>query len=406
MRFHDYEIRILECGACKGALPAPSAGAPTACPYCGAAASDAREVGVYSHDIRVVVCETCDAPLPVPITGGSTTCAYCSSTFEIVARRQHRLGHDNPVDEAARLERLRAQDRGLIRMPPDIVPMMKLGGLTSESIEDAHELWKTTRGLLRRQPTPELARRFYYLTELVADYHNWKKQRVVARSYLETALDDLDEPRYLQPLYCWIARNAFMCDDLESARAWLDMCDPSPDELGMDSAYRFTLASISLHTGDYPAVLEALGEPEQRIPLNANYNHIAILYRAHAMEHLRGPEEAAAYILSAMDSPLRRWDRVVVIADAGRIPLCPKSLRIAVKRRWRWPTTLAFVSLFAVGALFLLADAIAGPDLWGGRLLGYIAIPVGFAWLLFVGMPSLSAAAFRRRLRRAVRKRG
>lgn len=407
MPFDDFELRILECGQCKGALPAPPAGAPPpTCPYCGAPASTAREVGVFSYDIRVVVCEKCDAPLPVPIAGGHTTCAYCASTFEIVPRRRHRLGSDDPHDEAARIARLRAQDRGPIRMPPDIAVMMKQGGLISATIEQAQSLWKATRQRLRRQPTSELALRFYYLTELIADYHNWKKQRLVARSYLEAALEDLDDPRYVQPLYCWLSRNAFERGDPASARAWLEMCDPCPDELGMDSAYRFTVAWVSLRQGDYHAVLEALGEPSQAIPLNDKYEESAILFRAHAIEHLRGPDEAAAYLVAAIGAQDRRWSLILLMASGGKVELCPESLRMAVERRWTWPGTIAFVAVFAIGALFLLADAIAGPWLWDRRILGYIAIPIGFCWLLFVGTFSLAAAAVRWRLRHTVRNRG
>ncbi len=398
MPFHDFALRILECRACGGPLPAPSSGMADACAYCGAPSSDAREVGVFSHDIRVVVCDTCDAPLPVPVAGGHVTCGYCASVFELVARVDRRLGADDPIDEAARIARLRAQDHGPIRMPRDFAVLMKAGGLIDDTIERAHAMWKHMRGELRRERDPKTELRFYYMTELIADYHNWRVQRLVARSYLEAALQDLDDPRYVQPLYCWLSRSAYFTGDAKAARDWLDLCDTRPDELGMDSAYRFTWAYVAVRKGDYADVLAMLGDEPGAIPMNDKYETITDLYRAHAVEHTRGVDAAAAQLRALNKGLAHRWRLAITIAEAEtQFDLCGRSLPTAVRKTFDWPMAGVAVAVFTGGAALIAS---------GRHALNEGAILLGIFWGLLGGLITWNVVSLRVAMRRELRRLG
>ncbi|MBT8492008.1 MAG: hypothetical protein KJO07_03020, partial [Deltaproteobacteria bacterium] len=241
---------------------------------------------------------------------------------------------------------------------------------------------------------------------------NWKQRRLVARGFLESAIATLDEPRYLQALYGWMSRNAEMTGDSESADTWIALCDPAPLDLEMDSAVRFTWASLAMRRGDFEGVLKILGRSRSAFPLLSKFDSTCDIFRAHAKEMLEGVEAGTAHLLAAFSprralAPKRRdWLGILDSVEASpTLDLCPRSLAPAVLSAWKWwPKPILGTLVFVIFAAALLSDAILGPWLWGERKLGYGAIPIG----LFVG-PQLFVYAYlhvsySKRIRRRLRE--
>ena len=104
-------------------------------------------------------------------------------------------------------------------------PLLRDGGLVDETSELAMEMWTTALKVQQESATEVSERELFHLTELLADHHSAKLERLKARSILEAAIETLENPQYLQPLYCWLARNASYGGDHVAARQWLDLCD-------------------------------------------------------------------------------------------------------------------------------------------------------------------------------------
>jgi hypothetical protein len=389
----DYDVQIIECPFCSAPRPAPSEGGSDICDYCGESSSDPRKVGAFSYSIRVVVCINCAAPLPVVVGGGEVACTYCQAVSHIAGRRERRLGRDQPSDEGARLKRLRAQRANAGWVPSEVLMLMRGSeGLVEQTVGKARTMWQESRKELEglraqsdKEPAAKVEKRRFYLTEVLADYYNVRQRWVVSRSILESSLDDLRDPVYVQQIYCLIARNSARTGDYDSAREWLDLCDAAPEDIGMDSAHRFTLAYISLYRGDPEGIIAALGRRKGGFPLIGKFNGIATVFRAHAVEQLEGAE-AAAELLESEARWQPTWSLVLDIIKANHdVALCHKSVPLVMKRQWGWGTTKAVIAVCIAVNLFLLADFALGPTLWGRQLLGGTAIGLAVVWTLVMG---------------------
>ncbi len=406
MLIRDYDVSILQCSNCSAPRPAPDEGEPENCAYCDEAGASAREVGAFSRHIRVLVCDNCAAPMPVPISGGNVTCTYCQAVSQIVARREKRLGREEPVDEQARLEHLRGQKKtSADLLPAELHVLMESGGLGDRTVDQAHTMWQDARKELRRieemtyklsvDPIPRIHRRLYWLTEMLADYYGVMQRHVVARSIVEASLEDLDDAIYVQPLYCWLARHSVRTGDEDSALEWLDLCDRSADNIGMDSAHRFAHAYISLYRGDLEGVLGAVGRSKEAFPTSGKYEEIFTVFRAHALEELEGVE-VAVEVLMPESMFAQTWEMIlaIIIANEDHV-LCKRSARLVTERAWSWRWTIVITTVFVAGLLFIAADLALGPKLWGQRYLGGSAIALPIFWTLIMGTASVTKVGTR-----------
>ena len=402
MLIEAYEVRVFRCTSCGGPVQGGARGLPDNCQFCGADAAPATEVGAFSHEIRVLACDGCAAPLGVPISGGRIECDFCHTTIEVIARREVPLGSGGEVDDEARIAKLRSQDGPAVGLGRKLAPLMRRGGLIEATLAKAEEMWVEHRAALaalsdddRRDDKSArvLERDFFRLTELVTDYHNLNGRWLVARGLLESALAELRRPRYLQSIYAWLARNAEATGDSASGDAWLSLCDPCPEDLEMDSAVRFTWASIAMRRKDLVGILAALGRTRSEVPLASKFDSLADIYRAHALEGLEGVEVAVEHLCSVANNNrpfaakrsfwLNLWESVEA---TPKLDLCRESGAAATKRVWPWwPKPILLIAGCVIFVLALGADVILGPTLWGERLLGYGAIPVGILGSLYFG---------------------
>lgn len=406
------QVRLLLCAACGGPLPSPTAPDAGHCRYCKAPAAGGISQSVFSHDVCVLLCDHCSAPLPVPLGGGLVPCDHCSATSQVLPRREQNLGQTaHSGDEAARLAHLRAQDRGAVIPPSELHVLMQGGGLIAATAQQALDLWKGTREELRMArragPADLIARvekRFYFLAELLADFHATQQDPLCARAILESSLKELQDPAYIQIIYCWIARQAAALGDRAAAEAWLQLADPTPDDLQMDSAVRFARAVIAMRAEDFAGVLQVLKRRRADLPLSNKYDRIADIYRAHAIEKLEGVDAALTFLNRVLTTDAT-WSFALDIAKSNpQLRLCEHSLPRAARRKFSWHrpalwTLVTTLTVFALGYL-ALAPWLLGYPLVEGEAVGSLSAAAG----ILLGLPTYLALRRQRVIRRRLKE--
>lgn len=316
----------------------------------------------FNHSQRRLLCGGCKRAIGVPVAGGAVTCNHCDTEIEIGPRPEPSLvpadRHPTPITE--RLAALRAQDGAPLR-PPGTLPLSLMGwhGEADDKKRDAAlEAWQAARlGLGSGSPGDNDEAHLYFLTLALNNYYGVTRDLERRRALLESAVELCTTARHRQVLYCELARAAARADDLDAAEAWLAPCDPEPDDLYMDSAYRFTRAFLASRAEDWSAVLDQLGRELDEIPVADFMDHLCALYRAHALE-MSGDADSAIATLEAAMRRLRGTPRSFMeVAEAADIHLCPTALPAAYEpamRRWKlrhavfltvWIALLNYVAL-------------------------------------------------------------
>ncbi len=269
----------------------------------------------FRHDVRLLACLECGGPAEVAVAGGVLRCAYCGAEVVHSPREELdlRAAGATEADEEARLEILWLQQ--------------KAG--PSESVGPARldlDTWKSAVRALRDAYSAEAEVRSFVLAQGIANDLLVRGEVTQARAVLEGTLDLVRSRRYVQALRCWMSRMATREGDVESAREWLDLCDPRSEDLEMDGAYRFTSATLDGALGRFDAVLGQLGEALGSVPLPGAIEYAAGLHRANALEHLRGAAAGRAELERLAAAHPRGWERLAELRAANPT-LCVESFR-------------------------------------------------------------------------------
>ncbi|NVB43144.1 hypothetical protein G6O69_35300 [Pseudenhygromyxa sp. WMMC2535] len=357
----------------------------------------------FDNQLRVLLCESCGAPLEAPLAGGQLPCAYCGALNQFAERELEAPAAampapSAPVDEATRLDRLRAQD-GTPWQPPQSLRRLLAGSVFAPAkVQEAFAIYQATRKEVKTTGSPDAAERLFFLTLIANNYYVLNDEPDRRRAILETSLEVLYLPRHKQVLRATLATAAAKERDLQAAEAWLAPCDPRSDDLESDSAYRAARAFIDTLRGDYENVLAVLGAADDQIPIHDARDPVCAVLRANALER-RGDIEGAVAALSARMGKESANGRVAMEAFVQRYPalsLCPLSLPQATALHTERAVALASRStgagtgnvLYGLGLLMLVPTGIC---LVGGLFLGWAgAIPaglsIGFTGLLLAGM--------------------
>lgn len=341
----------------------------------------------FSHERRVLLCQQCGAPLEAIAAGGNVQCRYCG-TYSALGVRDERplfaVGAQSALPEPERLARLRAQDGRPLLPPHSLLPLLPNGVLEAWKVNEAVAVWQSTRAQLRSQPDFDAAERLLFLTMVLAQYFFEQGDRVRQRALFESALESFGLPRHRQMMLGYLSRCACRAGDLAAAQRWLAQCDPRPDDLAMDSSYRYSHAFLDTVLGNFPSVLAALGNHFDEVPIQDAIDASACALRANALEKL-GHVDAAAQELrlgfqrgSAMRQSIEQF-----IALHPSFALCPASLPRARSGHAEQAATLA-ASRASGGAVFAWAFLLVGSvSLFVALVLGAIELAplVGFELL-------------------------
>ncbi len=259
---------------------------------------------VFSHETRVLACSSCGAPLEAMLRGGTVLCRYCGATNLLAARVERPAfptERAEPLDEAERTRRLRAQD-GEPAVAPDSIRglLAEDDSIPAWKVQEAISVWQSARVEVGEVGSYEAAERLLFLTSVLGAHFEGQGEPLRQRAMLESALEVFTLPRHLQIARGHLARSAVRAGDMEAAERWLAPCDARSDDLQTDSAYRHARALLDTLRGDARAVLTTLGAQADQVPLVAGLGATATLLRAHAMETLGERAQAVDLLAAAM----------------------------------------------------------------------------------------------------------
>ncbi len=258
----------------------------------------------FDIHIRTLECKRCGAPVATDQRGGEITCRYCG-TVNVLPTRRAAAGAGvvrSLADEVARLSRLQAQLVNPISAHAYDMDQLPMGWRAGEvhkpaGMERATGEWRSARA--NPSAIAEEQRKLCWLTLALAEGHRRAGEPLKARAVLETALETLADDGHRQLVRCQLAVSAIDEGDLESAAGWLAECDPYPEVLELDSAYREAQAQLHARRGDAQALLNVVGARATDIPIAPEHARDVALLRVHGLELAGHAAEADAEVVRA-----------------------------------------------------------------------------------------------------------
>jgi len=259
-------------------------------------------------------------------------CRYCGAQNQLVARNdQPILAHQpQPLSEAERLIRLRQQDGRPLLAPPSLQSLVPDGQLAAWKVNEAIQVWNSTRSEVQRTANYEASERLVFLTMVLANHFSDNNDLMRQRAMFESALDVCTLPRHKQIMRGYLSRCAARQGDLAAAEQWLAPCDRQSDDLETDSAYRFSRAFIDTARQNYNGVLHVLGAGSKDVPLMDAVDAVCTVLRANAWERVGQVQSAVGLLTEQMQAGAQ--DRLAigkVVEKYRDWALCQQSYPIA-----------------------------------------------------------------------------
>lgn len=344
----------------------------------------------FQLELRIVPCTTCGAPLEGLRAGGSVACRYCHSTEQITPREDAPLLVGPRLPEADRLAHLRREDAVAAPTPPALVDLVFGDRLVPWQVSQAIARWQVAR---RERDAPEL----FALTRALSAHYERARSFLEERAIVEGALDELVEPRQRQVLRAILGRSAALSGDVGAAEAWLASCDPAPVDLLSDGTFRYACACLETVRGNFPRVLEILGQTATDVPLPNELDPVAEVLRANAWERLGHRDLAVQTLVQLAEhgGPIFHLRARELIELYPELRLCSESASVAEERiqrifrdnaRARSFGSLHGIILAGVIILIVSAAVIGGSVAGDVYDLGFGLHPVTYLVVTFVAM--------------------
>lgn len=262
---------------------------------------------IFDVHVRTIECSVCGAPVATEIQGGQVECEYCNSVNIVTNRKRASRAGEKPsmADEVARLARLKAQVENPLTGHAYDMERPPLGWSVGEVLnpagrERANQEWSRARAG-GTPDTPEEQRKLCWLAMCLADAQRAAREPLKARAVLETALGILGDEGHRHLIRCRLATEAIEEGDHASAQGWLEECDPAPEVLELDSAYRLALALLRVRQGNAAAALSVVGMQNGDVPLDEPVLRSTTLMRVHALELSRYESQAEEELSRAIE---------------------------------------------------------------------------------------------------------
>jgi len=278
------------------------------------------KTNAFDVHFQLLECPECGGPLEAPPEGGRVDCEYCGHLVEIVGRdvvsaAEVALPVDVTPERCAELKKLLGRSENFNVFDVDDNYPQDLGQWKGKSIsfQTAYrevlpfmrEAWRKALLALGGKPDDEqLQHRVYWLAATQAFLYQVFATGLLAeaadddpavrrRSVLETAMSRLRNTKFGYVLRCKLSRAASGVGDGESARGWLEACDPEPDSAELDTEFRIAVAAVHVAENNPQAILGVLGSDHDTVPISGKRNRLqAAVMRVHAFE-ISGADSAA-----------------------------------------------------------------------------------------------------------------
>lgn len=255
---------------------------------------------IFDFEVRTLECASCGGPIEAPKTGGHVVCGFCRATNHVTERSADERANRRPsmVEEVARLSRLKAQLSNPVsghvydmdRPPHD------WGGLDPAGpggVARLKSAWAEAKASAGAPGSPQRDQRTTWVALRLAEHHRRTRDPLQARAVLETSLDLVQDAGLHHLVRCRLASEAVRERDFAAARGWLDECDPAPEVLELDSAYREARARLHVAERKFNEVLDVLGRRRDDVPIDPSVDFDASLLRIHALELSASPQGAS-----------------------------------------------------------------------------------------------------------------
>ena len=231
------------------------------------------------------------------------------------------------ADEVARRARLKAQlDSPLTGHAYDLSRApLGMSHLPASGIPALRSEWNRLKST-GISSDPEAQRTLCWLAFQLADALDRAGEALAERAALETALELLPDEGHRHLLRCRLAMEAIAEGNLSSAEGWLAECDPEPEVLELDSAFREAKARLGLARQDFREVLSVVGQKRGDVPIHPEQEAACDRLRAHSLEALGERRLADAELSQSLAK--QRGDRIRAI-QRDRVGLAPL-LRVRV----------------------------------------------------------------------------
>lgn len=201
------------------------------------------------------------------------------------------------ASEVARRFRLKAQlEHPLAGHPYDM--SIPPPGFDETSVEDAAgserliEVFKACVTEATGTSDLEIQRRLVWTALHLEDEYERRSRADGGLAALKAALGALSDRGHKDLVRCRLALNALRAGDVAAAESWLGECDPAPEIIDLDSAYRQARALLLSEKGDFRGVLALLGDNLEELPVAKPQRPILTALRLHALESVGRHEEA------------------------------------------------------------------------------------------------------------------
>lgn len=348
----------------------------------------------FGLEFRIVACMTCGAPLDAgPGRGG---CAYCGSVQDVAGADRAVPRYRQAPDEVQRLAMLASQLAGpqVPPAPPADISRLFLGvEILPWKTGEALEVWKATYRALEQGSAVDSAERLMVLTLALVDRFGRDGELLRQRALLESAIAVLSLPRHRQGILCALSRCACRSGETQAAEAWLSLCDPSPVDLFMDSAFRAARAYLDTACGRFDSVLHVLGTSWGQVPIAAWYAPACAALAANALERT-GRTDRAVDALDRFGAGASGYGRLLAgkfMDDHREWKMCAGSRGAAEARQKARGVRLAGQSAGSPVVLNLIASFLGGAGIIAAALL--LLVGLGPGWALYaLGMAYFVAA--------------
>ncbi len=286
----------------------------------------------FNAEVRMLLCGNCGASLPLtPAGGGQIQCQYCN-TVTVVTPRDDRSMSRGPVDEEQRIARLWTQIQVEMRVHPQCYAILddKTGLLPQKNVATAMKMWEDTRRRQAVDPASTLDDLLWLTTSLAMVFVDDAARN---RALWESALESSHDLHHRQFFRSALSRAATKAGDSSAAQAWLAPCDPQPQDLLSDTAYRAASAYLATARGQFDQVVEVLGPRTDSLPLFVALRVLCHLLRANAFEK-RGDVQTATAQLSALVAAEPALATVIpaVTHASAFMNLCSQSMHAVLGR--------------------------------------------------------------------------
>jgi LSD1 subclass zinc finger protein len=326
---------------------------------------------VFDLRIRTTECGQCGAPIESQRHAREIRCRYCQ-TVNVIAERtaEPRRQRSNSVaDEIARTSQLKAQLEHPVAGHAYDLQSPPLGwNKNTNKNEQLRKLWLETKSSIVSNQDPDVCHQLLWLGFQLADSYRQSNEPQKARAVLETCLELVSDPGHHHLIRCRLASEAVVAGELEAAEAWLEECDPAPEVLELDSAYREAAALVKTAQQDYKAVLALVGKNRDSVPIQPEHGALLDQLRIHALESL-GHEEQA---ITELQATMNLYGEQKTLTAMVKNHLAPKSV---FHKKYRQLQELANRKRYQPTLLYLYCHSLTTLPLLALILLGVVTIP-------------------------------